>query len=72
MQIACAAADADRVAASVIQKRNVQGLMDVADPMPERFQGEQSVCIAFTPGSQNLLIAQNGGQDAFLRHRTLV
>jgi hypothetical protein len=71
VEIARAPTDTNRVAASVISERDMQGLMDIANPMSQRFERQQPIRIRSTLGSEYLLIAQNRGQHAFWRQRAL-
>jgi hypothetical protein len=62
----------DGVAASVIEKRNVQRLVNITDPMSQRFQGDQTGCFRFCSNTQNLEVAQDRRKNARVSQRALV
>jgi hypothetical protein len=61
----------DGVAASVIEKRNVQRLVNITDPMSQRFQGDQTGCFRFCSNTQNLEVAQDRRKNARVSQRML-
>ena len=62
----------DGVAASVIEKRNVQRLVNIADPMSQRFQGDQAGRFRLCSNTQNLEVAQDRRKNAHVSQRALV
>jgi hypothetical protein len=72
VKVSRATTHADLVAALVIFEGDMQGLMDVTNPMPEGLESEQSTRVRLALGGDDLQVAQNGSQNALLRQRALV
>lgn len=63
VKVSRATTDADLVAAFVIFEGDMHGLMNVADPMPEGFESEQSTRVRFILGGDDRQVTQDSAQN---------